>query len=110
YIYRMVVSRDVVRLDIATRFGAMRGIETMLQLVENGALPLVNIDDRPRFPCRGMMIDSVRHFMTVETLKRQNDGIAAARMNELHWHLTDDQVCRYASRNYPQLQAESSDR
>ncbi|CCP05467.1 beta-hexosaminidase [Erwinia amylovora MR1] len=107
--YRLVVSRDGVRLDSATRFGAMRGMETLLQLVQNGPLPLVTIDDRPRFPWRGMMIDSVRHFMPVETLKRQIDGIAAARMNVFHWHLTDDQGWRFASRHFPQLQEKASD-
>ncbi|ADP11218.1 Beta-N-acetylhexosaminidase [Erwinia sp. Ejp617] len=107
--YRLVVSRDGVHLDSATRFGAMRGMETLLQLVQNGALPLVTIDDRPRFPWRGMMIDSVRHFMPLETLKRQIDGIAAARMNVFHWHLTDDQGWRFASSHFPQLQAKASD-
>ncbi|CCG85739.1 family 20 glycosylhydrolase [Erwinia piriflorinigrans] len=106
--YRLVVSQNGVRLDSATRFGAMRGMETLLQLVQNGALPLVTIDDRPRFSWRGIMIDSARHFMPVETLKRQIDGIAAARMNVFHWHLTDDQGWRFASRGFPQLQEKAS--
>ncbi|MTD27834.1 beta-N-acetylhexosaminidase [Erwinia sorbitola] len=107
--YRLVVSADGITLDAATRFGAMRGMETLLQLVHNSALPLVTINDRPRFPWRGIMIDSARHFMPVETLKRQIDGIAAARMNVFHWHLTDDQGWRFASRHFPQLQEKASD-
>jgi len=47
--------------------------------------------------------------MPVETLKRQIDGIAAARMNVFHWHLTDDQGWRFASSHYPQLQQKASD-
>ena len=56
-----------------------------------------------------MLIDPVRHFLPLETLKRQIDGIAAARMNVFHWHLTDDQGWRFASSHYPQLQQQASD-
>ncbi|MEN5018206.1 family 20 glycosylhydrolase [Erwinia sp. Eh17-17] len=107
--YRLVVSADGIVLEAATRFGAMRGMETLLQLVHNGSVPLVTINDRPRFPWRGILIDSARHFLPVETLKRQIDGIAAARMNVFHWHLTDDQGWRFASTHYPQLQEKASD-
>lgn len=107
--YRLVVSADGITLDAATRFGAMRGMETLLQLVHNSTVPLVTINDHPRFPWRGVLIDSARHFMPVETLKRQIDGIAAARMNVFHWHLTDDQGWRFGSSHYPQLQEKASD-
>lgn len=107
--YRLVVSAEGITLDAATRFGAMRGMETLLQLVHNSTVPLVTINDRPRFPWRGILIDSARHFMPIETLKRQIDGIAAARMNVFHWHLTDDQGWRFGSSHFPQLQEKASD-
>ncbi|MEI2630214.1 beta-N-acetylhexosaminidase [Erwinia aphidicola] len=107
--YRLKVNGAGIQLDAETRFGAMRGMETLLQLVHNGALPLVTINDRPRFPWRGILIDSARHFLPIETLKRQIDGIAAAKMNVFHWHLTDDQGWRFASSHYPQLQEKASD-
>ncbi|MBD8164752.1 beta-N-acetylhexosaminidase [Erwinia persicina] len=107
--YRLVVSADGIVLEAATRFGAMRGMETLLQLVHNGTVPLVTINDAPRFPWRGILIDSARHFLPIDTLKRQIDGIAAAKMNVFHWHLTDDQGWRFASTHYPQLQEKASD-
>lgn len=111
--YRLEVSSSGVLLQAPTRFGAMRGMETLLQLIANTAsgtqIPFVTIDDRPRFPWRGVLIDPVRHFLPLETLKRQIDGIAAARMNVFHWHLTDDQGWRFASSHYPQLQQQASD-
>ncbi|MDF7659719.1 family 20 glycosylhydrolase [Erwiniaceae bacterium L1_54_6] len=111
--YHLVVNSDGVLLEARTRFGAMRGMETLLQLIENSesgtVIPYVTIDDQPRFAWRGLLIDSARHFMPVETLKRQIDGIAAARMNVFHWHLTDDQGWRFASSHYPQLQEKASD-
>ncbi|MEM6161636.1 family 20 glycosylhydrolase [Erwinia sp. P6884] len=111
--YSLKVSADGIRLEAATRFGALHGMETLLQLVENtptnSAIPLVEIQDSPRFPWRGILIDSSRHFMPLETIRRQIDGIAAARMNVFHWHLTDDQGWRFASEHFPQLQEKGSD-
>lgn len=111
--YHLEVNSDGVLLQAQTRFGAMRGMETLLQLIENSesgtVIPYVSIHDQPRFAWRGLLIDSARHFMPVETLKRQIDGIAAARMNVFHWHLTDDQGWRFASSHYPQLQDKASD-
>ncbi|NYS30391.1 beta-N-acetylhexosaminidase [Pantoea sp. WMus005] len=111
--YQLQVNGDGVLLTAHSRFGAMRGMETLLQLIQNGeqgtTIPYVTIHDHPRFPWRGVLIDTARHFMPVETLKRQIDGIAAARMNVFHWHLTDDQGWRFASSHYPQLQQKASD-
>ncbi|AUX92144.1 family 20 glycosylhydrolase [Mixta gaviniae] len=111
--YRLVVNGTGATLSASTRFGALRGMETLLQLIQNDSegtfIPLVTITDRPRFPWRGVLIDSVRHFIPIDTLKRQIDGIAAARMNVFHWHLTDDQGWRFASTHYPQLQEKASD-
>ncbi|MDI9228933.1 family 20 glycosylhydrolase, partial [Serratia bockelmannii] len=111
--YHLEVNSSGVLLKANTRFGAMRGMETLLQLIENNEtgtqIPYVTIDDKPRFPWRGVLIDSARHFLPIETVKRQIDGIAAARMNVFHWHLTDDQGWRFASSHYPQLQEKASD-
>ncbi|WP_324020598.1 family 20 glycosylhydrolase [Pantoea sp. JZ29] len=111
--YQLNVNSDGVLLRATTRFGAMRGMETLLQLIENTPegtrIPWVTIQDKPRFAWRGILIDSARHFMPIRTIKRQIDGIAAARMNVLHWHLTDDQGWRFASSRYPQLQQNASD-
>ncbi|WP_428944311.1 beta-N-acetylhexosaminidase [Pantoea sp. FN060301] len=111
--YSLKVSGDGIRLEAPTRFGALHGMETLLQLVENtptnSAIPFVEIHDSPRFPWRGILIDSSRHFMPLETIRRQIDGIAAARMNVFHWHLTDDQGWRFASKHFPQLQEKGSD-
>ncbi|MDX7987450.1 beta-N-acetylhexosaminidase [Xenorhabdus sp. 12] len=111
--YQLVIEPRGVTLKAATRFGAMRGMETVLQLLQNDAkgtyLPLVNITDSPRFSWRGVMLDSARHFLPVEAIKRQLDGMAAAKMNVFHWHLTDDQGWRFESEHYPKLQQLASD-
>jgi hexosaminidase len=111
--YKLVVDESGVKLTANTRFGALHGIETLLQLLQNGpdntALPYVTIEDTPRFPWRGVLLDSARHFLPIEDIKRQLDGMAAAKLNVFHWHLTDDQGWRFASTRYPKLQQLASD-
>ncbi len=111
--YELSVTADGVKLVANTRFGAMRGMETLLQLIQNGpqntSIPLVAIKDMPRFPWRGVLLDSARHFVPVEDILRQLDGMASAKFNVFHWHLTDDQGWRFASTKYPKLQQLASD-
>jgi len=107
--YRLAVRPDGIVLQAATVFGALRGLQTLAQLLgADGDLPCVEIEDAPRFSWRGLLIDSARRFLPLPVLKRQLDGMAAAKLNVLHWHLTDDQGWRLASDRYPQLQAKAS--
>ena len=111
--YRLVVTTVSVELQAATDIGALRGLETFLQLLaldERGVtLPVVDIVDEPRFPWRSLMIDSSRHFMPIEMVKRNLDGMAAVKLNVLHWHLVDDQGFRVESLALPKLHELGSD-
>ncbi|MEW5974197.1 MAG: family 20 glycosylhydrolase [Acidobacteriota bacterium] len=105
--YQLVVTPQQAELRAATPLGALRGLETFLQLIEdrNGShvVPAVKISDQPRFPWRGLLIDSCRHWMPLEVIKRNLDGMAAVKLNVLHWHLTDDQGFRIESKRFPRL-------
>jgi hexosaminidase len=105
--YRLDVTAQGARLVAPTPVGVLRGLETFLQLIEAGAqgpsAPAVHIEDRPRFPWRGLMIDVCRHWIPAEVLKRNIDAMAAVKLNVLHLHLTDDQGFRLESKAYPKL-------
>jgi len=111
--YRLMVTGEGIRLQAATDIGALRGLETFLQLLtldERGTtLPEVTIFDEPRFGWRGLMIDSSRHFMPVDVIKRNLDGMAAVKLNVLHWHLVDDQGFRVECLAFPKLHEVASD-
>ena len=111
--YELEVTPDAARLKSESVTGAMRGMETFIQLVIPGPdgfqVPVVTIQDRPRFPWRGLMLDVSRHFMPVEVVKRNLDGMAAVKLNVFHWHLADDQGFRVESRVFPKLQGAGSD-
>jgi hexosaminidase len=107
--YSLKVDADGVTLDADGALGVLRGLATLRQLIQvnppGAALPFVAIDDAPRFVWRGVLIDTARHFMTLETLKRQIDAMERVKLNVLHLHLSDDQGFRVESRRYPKLQA-----
>src|SRR5579864_8770748 len=111
--YELSVTDSGAKLDARTVLGALRGLQTFLQLVTitpNGfAVPAVTIKDQPRFPWRGLLIDVSRHFIPIDVLKRNLDGMAAVKMNVLHWHLSDDQGFRVESKKFPKLAGEGSD-
>jgi len=117
--YRLSITSDRVRIVATEPLGALRGLETFLQLVRISApntstpggfsAPAVEIDDHPRFGWRGLSLDVSRHFIGVDGIKRTIDGLAAVKMNVLHWHLSDDQGFRIESKKYPRLQEKGSD-
>jgi hexosaminidase len=111
--YKLTVTSSQALLSAPTTLGVMRGLQTFLQLAEvtphGFAVPAVVINDKPRFPWRGLMIDSSRHFMPLKVIKRNLDGMAAVKLNVLHWHLSDDQGFRIESKHFPRLQEMGSD-
>ncbi len=111
--YAVNIDASRIALDAPTPVGILRGLETILQLVvqdEAGFyLPFVRIQDKPRFPWRGLLIDACRHWMPVEVIKRNLDGMAAVKMNMLHWHLSEDQGFRVECLSFPRLHEMGSD-
>jgi hexosaminidase len=111
--YKLDVTDSGAKLNAATTLGAMRGLETFLQLVGTSsagfAVSAVSIEDSPRFPWRGLMIDSGRHFIPLDVLKRNLDGMAAVKLNVFHWHLSENQGFRIESKKFPKLQEMGSD-
>ncbi len=111
--YRLEINETRAKISAQTTVGAMRGLETFLQLLESDVqgfyFPAVSITDKPRFPWRGLMIDSARHFQPIEVLKRNLDAMAAVKLNVFHWHLTEDQGFRVESKKLPELHKMGSD-
>lgn len=111
--YTLVISPNRIDLKAETDIGAIRGLETFLQLLstdkEGYYFPTVDIQDEPRFPWRGILIDVARHWQPVDVILRNLDGMAAVKMNVLHWHLTEDQGFRVECKTFPKLHELGSD-
>ncbi|MFH1851712.1 MAG: beta-N-acetylhexosaminidase [Candidatus Neomarinimicrobiota bacterium] len=111
--YTLTVTTDRISLVAETDLGVLHGLETLLQLFDsdgtNYYFQEATINDVPRFPWRGLMIDVCRHFQPVEVIKRNIDAMAAVKLNVLHLHLSEDQGFRVESKIYPRLQQYGSD-
>jgi hexosaminidase len=111
--YHLSVRQNGIELTAPNPLGIMHGLQTLLQLVQDGPrgwiIPAVRIDDAPRFPWRGLMIDVSRHFMPLWALERNIDGMAAVKLNVLHLHLSDDEGFRVQSKKCPRLTEHASD-
>jgi hexosaminidase len=105
--YALEVTSRGAKLNAQNPLGILRGLQTFLQLVtvtpDGFAAPALKIEDQPRFPWRGLMIDVGRHFMPLEVLKRNLDGMEAVKMNVFHWHLSENQGFRMESKRFPKL-------
>jgi hexosaminidase len=111
--YALSIATDGAIIDAPTPLGAMHGLQTFLQLVEVSpdgfVAPSVAIQDKPRFPWRGLMIDVARHFIPLDVLKRNLTGLEAVKMNVFHWHLSENQGFRAESKKFPKLHTLGSD-
>lgn len=112
--YTLDVDEGGVRIVGADAAGVFYGTQTLRQLLSPWALadapvegtwtvPAVYVEDAPRFPWRGYMLDVARHFFTVEEVERQIDRMALHKLNRLHLHLTDDQGWRIEIKSWPNL-------
>ncbi|CAF0932431.1 unnamed protein product [Rotaria sordida] len=90
-------------------WGALNGLETFSQLLfinENNYLVTnasIYIHDWPRFPYRGILLDTARHFLPVPIIKQHLDAMVYNKFNVFHWHITDDQSWPFVSQKFPQL-------
>lgn len=113
--YELTVAPDSVVIRAPTQTGLFYGVQSLLQLMAPQAyaqrpatnvqwtIPCVYIKDFPRFPWRGWMLDSVRHFFTVDEVKKLLDSMAFNKLNMFHWHLADDSGWRLEIKNWPLL-------
>ena len=114
---------SLVTLTSATIFGAIRALQTLLQLLEFGwmsssvdgstssnvdpifvipSIPIY-IADSPSFSYRGLMIDTARHYLPMNLILHNLDAMEMNKLNVLHWHITDSQSFPYQSQSMPQI-------
>ena len=111
--YTLDVGNGKIVINAERPYGAFHGLETLLQMVSTDAtgyfVPAVSIQDKPRFPWRGVSYDTSRHFIELDVILRQLDAMASAKLNVFHWHIWDDQGIRIQLDNYQKLWRETAD-
>ncbi|MDR1419832.1 MAG: beta-N-acetylhexosaminidase, partial [Treponema sp.] len=113
--YRLHIGDGLVTLAASSGSGAYHGLQTLRQLILSGEekrarshgnaveIPRAEIEDGPRFPWRGLMLDCSRHYFSAAFIKKIIDALSFHHINRFHWHLTDDQGWRLPVPRYPLL-------
>ncbi|XP_041966187.1 beta-hexosaminidase subunit alpha isoform X2 [Alosa sapidissima] len=106
--YRLSVSSGQALLRAESVWGALRGLESLSQLVYQdgyGAYYInqTEIEDFPRFPFRGLLLDTSRHYLPINAILETLDAMAYTKLNVFHWHIVDDPSFPYQSKSYPDL-------
>ena len=110
--YRLAISMSRVELTAPNPLGVMHGLQTFLELVRVGpkgfTVPVVTIEDKPRFPWRGLLIDSGHRFVRLPVITRNIDAMEAVKLNVFHWRFSDDAGFHIESKRFPELQQKAS--
>lgn len=102
--YRLMAENGKVTIVGGSEAGVFYGLQTLEQLKDSaGYVPVVTIEDAPRFPWRGMHLDVSRHFFPKDFVKKYLDILAYHKINTFHWHLTDGIGWRLQIDKYPLL-------
>mgnify|MGYP000013529598 FL=1 len=102
--YSLTVTPKTVEVLGGSPQAVFYGLQTLRQLVAaDGTIPAVVVRDKPCFAHRGGMLDSGRHYWTVDEVKRFVDILAMHKLNIFHWHLSEDQGWRIEIKRYPRL-------
>ena len=111
--YKLESTPEYIRVEATDYSGIISAIITIRQLLpatievqgekQNYSIPVVQIEDAPRFEWRGFMLDASRHFWNKKEVKHVLDLMSLYKLNKFHWHLSDDQGWRIEIEKYPLL-------
>ena len=111
--YKLESTPEYIRVEATDYSGIISAITTIRQLLpavtevqgekQNYSIPVVQIEDAPRFEWRGFMLDASRHFWNKKEVKHILDLMSLYKLNKFHWHLSDDQGWRIEIEKYPLL-------
>lgn len=105
--YTIEITKNQIKV-IGSNSGLFYGVQSLMQLMPDKKNDRINIqmatiNDYPRFGYRGLHLDVARHFFPVSFVKKYIDLMANYKLNNFHWHLTDDQGWRIEIKKYPKL-------
>ena len=111
--YRLQSTPEYIQIEASDYSGIISAITTIRQLLpaaievqgekQTYSIPVVQIEDVPRFEWRGFMLDASRHFWSKDEVKHVLDLMSLYKLNKFHWHLSDDQGWRIEIEKYPLL-------
>ena len=114
--YSLEVSPQEIIIKASDNKGFFYALQTIRQLLPPSiereslldknlewSIPVVTIQDEPRFGYRALLLDASRFFIPKENVLRIIDCMSMLKLNTLHFHLTDDNGWRVEIKKYPRL-------
>jgi hexosaminidase len=101
--YKLSVTEKKIVIEAASDTGLFYGGETVRQLTTDKGVRCATITDYPRFSYRGIHTDVSRHFFSKEEIMKILDEMAYYKLNNFHFHLTDNGGWRIQIDGYPKL-------
>jgi N-acetyl-beta-hexosaminidase len=101
--YQLTVTDGGIKVKAAEDRGVIWALTSLYELLENDGFPCITVEDKPKYQHRGFLLDCARHFFSIEVVKQVIEENALVKINEFHWHLTNDQGWRMESQSFPKL-------
>ncbi len=106
--YSLKIKEDLIEIRASDYSGVLYAFESLHQLMlisenENKKLPIISIEDSPRFKYRGFLLDASRNFYGINKVKQVLDYMAHFKLNKLDFRLTDDEGWRIEIPGIPEL-------
>lgn len=114
--YSLEISPQEIIIKASDNKGFFYALQTIRQLLPPSiereslsdknlewSIPVVTIQDEPRFGYRALLLDASRFFIPKENVLRIIDCMSMLKLNTLHFHLTDDNGWRVEIKKYPRL-------
>jgi N-acetyl-beta-hexosaminidase len=102
--YILEIKQNLIIIKATDLKGFRYGFISLIQTISSQKeIQCCKITDSPRFEYRGALLDTARHFKTIQEVKSYLNLIALYKINNFHWHLTEDEAWRIEIKKYPNL-------
>ncbi|MCB5196393.1 family 20 glycosylhydrolase [Deefgea salmonis] len=110
--YSLQINANEIIITGASAHGVFNALQSLRQLLPVAAflnpqaelsVPCCRIIDAPRFAYRGMHLDVGRNFSSKDSVLRLLDCMALYKLNQFHFHITDDEGWRLEIPSLPEL-------
>ncbi|MCG7554284.1 family 20 glycosylhydrolase [Pseudoalteromonas sp. Of11M-6] len=96
--YQLTVAENYISIQANNSAAAFYALQSLAGLLDINdlSIPIVGINDTPRYDFRGLHVDVARNFRSKAFILQTIEQMAAYKLNKLHLHLADDEGWRLA--------------
>ncbi|WP_296137399.1 family 20 glycosylhydrolase [uncultured Tessaracoccus sp.] len=105
--YGITVAAGVARVAAPTATGLFHAEQTLIQSVRTaGGAQAATVVDWPAHPDRSLHVDAARKYFSPAWFKAQIDRLAEYKVNQVQWHVSENEGFRLESKRHPEIMSE----